>query len=77
MTLDKSKHPSVDMTQNSNQTEMKQAFDIVLLYWPINDAFTNIDLGNKTTLFLRVLHEVCDTVCVPVTKDSVEYMLIC
>ena len=74
--LDETKHPSINVKRRNNnqvsiKTEMKP-FDIVLLYWPINDAFTNIDSSNKTTLFIRVLHEVCDTVCVPITNDSVE-----
>ena len=46
--------------------------DIVLFYWPIEGRTINIDRDNPTSLFLRVLHEISSTVCIPVTIKEVE-----
>ena len=46
--------------------------DMVLFYWPIEGTIKNIDRDNPTSLFLRVLHEISSTVCIPVTVKEVE-----
>ena len=46
--------------------------DMVLFYWPIEGTIIKIDRDNPTSLFLRILHEISSTVCIPVTVKEVE-----
>ena len=45
--------------------------DTVLFYWPVDGTMTDINRDNPSTLFLRVLHEICSTVCIPVTVKEI------
>ncbi|ETO16218.1 hypothetical protein RFI_21140 [Reticulomyxa filosa] len=55
--LDKTPKELELMSKSSN-------VDIVLFFWPDIDSFTDIKRGNSSSLFLRVLLEVCSTVCI-------------
>ena len=46
--------------------------DMVLFYWPIEGTIINVDRDNPTSLFLRILHEISSTVCIPVTIKEVD-----
>ncbi|ETN98196.1 hypothetical protein RFI_39317 [Reticulomyxa filosa] len=46
--------------------------DIVLFFWPDIDSFTDIKRGNSSSLFLRVLLEVCSTVCIKVSQSELD-----
>ncbi|ETO03296.1 hypothetical protein RFI_34114, partial [Reticulomyxa filosa] len=46
--------------------------DIVLFFWPDADSFTDIKRGNAASLFLRVLLEVCSTVCMKVSQSELD-----
>ena len=46
--------------------------DMVLFYWPVDEKMTNIDRDNPSTLFLRLLHELNATVCIPVTMKEID-----
>lgn len=72
MSLEESNHPSNQLIGT------QEICDIVLIYWPIDDAFERVRSSNSTTVFVRAMHEICDTVCVPVTKQDVSlFFLFC
>ena len=68
MSLEEDKHPSNQLTETQERS------DIVLVYWPSSDAFVRVRRSNNTSVFLRAMHELCDTVCIPVTKEDVCFL---
>lgn len=76
MSIEESKHPT---TISQANPEVKPTFEIVLFYWPVLDAFKipkglsdhGISRSNVSVLYLRVLHEMTDCVCIPVTMNEV------
>lgn len=77
LSIDESTHPTTLSQSNLND---KPVCSIVLFYWPIADAFENpngvlnygINRSNVSSLYLRILHEISDSVCIPVTTQEVE-----
>ena len=69
--LDKTKHPSSTRKLGSKPS----FFDIIVFYWPVDDAFKNIERGNVSSLFLRILHEISATVCIPVASQEVKFLI--
>ncbi|ETO35237.1 hypothetical protein RFI_01827, partial [Reticulomyxa filosa] len=63
--LDKTPRELKLMSNSSN-------VDIVLFFWPDADSFTDIKRGNAASLFLRVLLEVCSTVCIKVSQSELD-----
>ena len=66
--LNEENHASNQLKYNGN---IGKPFDIILFYWPIYDAFDKIDRNSQTTVFIRVLHELCSTVCVLTNANEV------
>ncbi|ETN97371.1 hypothetical protein RFI_40157 [Reticulomyxa filosa] len=63
--LDKTPKELELMSKSSN-------VDIVLFFWPDTDSFADIKRGNASSLFLRVLLEVCSTVCMKVSQSELD-----
>ena len=78
MSIDESVHPT---TVSQAQPNDKPIVNVVLFYWPVVDAFENpngvinygINRSNVSSLYLRILHEISDSVCIPVTTQEVEW----
>ena len=65
MSLQERNHPSNQLIGT------QEICDIVLIHWPNDGTFERVRSSNNTSVFLRALHEICDTVCIPITKQDV------
>ena len=82
MSLDESIHPTTIKLNNEN--DKKPLFRVVLFYWPVKDAFevkskcsdfgAGIDRSNVSSLYVRVLHEICNCVVIESTINEVELL---
>ena len=76
MSIDESLHPTTLRAQHIDKNPL---FNIILFYWPVNDAFdmpsditrSGITRSNVSCLYLRILHEITDRVVVPVSMNEV------
>ena len=76
MSIEESLHPTTLRAQNCDQIPL---FNIILFYWPVNDAFemptditsSGISRDNVSCLYLRTLHEITDCVAIPVNMNEV------
>jgi len=53
---------------NKNQKTVK----LIMFYWPIIDAFVDIQRSNLSCLFIRLLHELCHTVIIPSSIKEID-----
>ena len=77
MSLNESRHPTTLRAENRDKIPV---FEIILFYWPVNDAFEIAPQGTKgfgirranvSCLYLRALHEISDCVLLPVSMNEV------
>ncbi|ETO08261.1 hypothetical protein RFI_29128, partial [Reticulomyxa filosa] len=54
------------------QMSKSNCTDIVLFFWPDADSFTDIKRDNAASLFLRVLLEICPTVCMKISEKELD-----
>ena len=79
MSIEESLHPTTLRTQNIDE---KPLFEIILFYWPVNEAFdmptditsSGISRDNVSCLYLRTLHEITDCVAIPVNMSEVKFV---
>ena len=78
MSIEESNHPT---TLSRLNPKVKAQCKVVLFYWPVSDAFEHpnglvnygINRSNVSSLYLRILHEISDSVCMPVTMNEVMF----
>ena len=69
MSLNEELHPTTTAMNDGTQVLVR----VALFYWPIDRAFDTdkINRSNISCLYLRTLHEICDSVMIESSMDEV------